>query len=32
VREYVDLCVLPCDELAVHPDEVRGLHVRVSCA
>ena len=27
VREYVHLCVLPCDELAVHPDEVRGLHV-----
>ena len=31
VREYVDLGVLPCDELAVHPDEVRWLHVRVSC-
>src|SRR5439155_13005528 len=30
VREYVDLCVLPCGELAVHPNEVRGLHVRVS--
>ena len=27
VREYVDLRVLPVDELAVHPDEVRLLHV-----
>ena len=27
VRQYVHLRVLPCDELAVHPDEVRGLHV-----
>ena len=27
VREYVDLRVLPGDELAVHPDEVRLLHV-----
>src|SRR4051812_49785129 len=27
VREYVHLGVLPCDELAVHPDEVRGWHV-----
>src|SRR5204863_33133 len=27
VSEYVHLRVFPCDELAVHPDEVRGLHV-----
>ena len=27
VRQYVNLRVLPCDELAVHPDEVRLLHV-----
>ena len=27
VREYVYLRVLPGDELAVHPDEVRGVHV-----
>src|SRR6185437_5885282 len=27
VREYVNLRVLPLDELAVHPDEVRLLHV-----
>ena len=27
VRQYVDLRVLPGDELAVHPDEVRLLHV-----
>ena len=27
VREYVDLRVLPGDELPVHPDEVRLLHV-----
>jgi hypothetical protein len=28
VREYVDLRVLPGDELPVQPDEVRLLHVR----
>src|SRR5205085_5471754 len=27
VREYVDLCVLPGDEVSVHPDEVAWLHV-----
>src|SRR4051812_2523037 len=27
VRQYVHLGVLPSDELAVQPDEVRGLHV-----
>src|SRR5215475_15752577 len=27
VREYVYLRVLPGDELAVHPNEVRGVHV-----
>ena len=27
VREYVDFCVLPGDELPVHPDEVRLVHV-----
>src|SRR4029078_5574274 len=27
VREYVNLRVLPLDELPVHPDEVRLLHV-----
>ena len=28
VRQHVDLRVLPRDELAVHPDEVRCVHVR----
>src|SRR5688500_1572622 len=27
VRQYVPLRVLPGDELSVHPDEVRGVHV-----
>jgi hypothetical protein len=27
VGEYVDLGVLPCDELPVHPDEIDWLHV-----
>jgi hypothetical protein len=26
MREYVNLGVLPFDELAVHPDEIRLLH------
>ena len=30
VRQYVDLCVLPGDEFAVHPDEVRLVHVSSS--
>ena len=31
VRAHVDARVVPVDELAVHPDLLRGLHVRLLC-